>query len=533
MLALLSLLSVFFVIVRGDDLLVDTTLGKVMGHFNSAGAREWKGIRYAQPPVGANRWKYPISPEASSSIFVADFDAPGCPQLCNLPPGNCPEFGLSEDCLFLSVMAPSKPSSDPNGYPVFFWIHGGAFEQGLGNCALYNGTYFALSDVVTVVINYRLGALGFMASTSMDGNYGFMDQRLALEWTRANIRGFGGNPDAITIGGQSAGGMSVGCHLTSPKSQGLFKQSILESYPFGLPFHTRESASKNADAMMNYLGCAVNDVDCMRTKSVDQVLDAQKNAIKLDANTLFINFLPFTPLVEPNGEIPEQPLFAMMHGSLKQAPILSGSVSDEGQLFVYELFTKSLSKVAYNAIIDAVFGRYAKDILSYYPFDLVPNNQDGRNVLNVLATDLLFYCPLRNVTRGYQSVLGNDAIPSFVYRFEHLISFDCWGPNYTFCLNSVCHGSELPFVFNVFTDGVSVSYTPTSDEQTLTQEMGAAWANFISFSDPNKGMSVPVAYPLYNSASDSVVELNEPGMKDGSHLRDSYCNLWDRLGFFW
>ena len=99
-------------------------------------------------------------------------------------------------------MAPHEPSTDPKGYPVMFWMHGGAFEQGLGNCALYNGTNFAQKGIVSVVINYRLGAFGFMASESMQGNYGFIDQRFAMEWTQRNIAGFGGNPSDVTIAGQ-------------------------------------------------------------------------------------------------------------------------------------------------------------------------------------------------------------------------------------------------------------------------------------------------------------------------------------------
>lgn len=172
-------------------------------------------------------------------LNLAAFNAPGCQQVCNLPPGNCPEYGISEDCLYLSVWAPTEPSSDPAGYPVYFWIHGGAFEQGLGNCALYNGTTFATNNVVSVAINYRLGALGFLASESMEGNYGLWDQQLALKWTIDNIAGFGGNPKRVTIGGQSAGAMSVGAHLTAKGSVGMFQQAVMESNPLALPFHTR------------------------------------------------------------------------------------------------------------------------------------------------------------------------------------------------------------------------------------------------------------------------------------------------------
>jgi len=531
---LLCLASFFQCSRAGDDLLVNTSLGQVLGHFNEAGMKEWKGIRYSRPMSGDMRWQYSSFPESSNEVFEANFDAPGCQQICNLPPGNCPVYGQSEDCLFLTVMSPSEPSSDPNGYPVFFWIHGGAYTQGIGNCALYDGTTFAQNNVITVVINYRLGALGFLASESMTGNYGLLDQRLAMQWTQDNIAGFGGNPDKVTIAGQSAGAMSVSCHISSPNSRGLFIQGIMESNPYGLPYHTRESAASNAKQVFTYLNCAVDDVACMKTKTVDEVLDAQNHAIKLDPNTLFINFVPFAPLVEKDGELPEQPLYAMANGDFQTLPLLSGTNGDEGQLFVYELFTKSIPKNAYTVLINTIFGTaYAKDILSYYPFDIVEGNTDGRNSLNILATDLLFYCPLRNVTRGFQSQMGSAAKPNYIYKFQHLLSFDCWGPDYQFCVGSVCHGSELPFVFNVFTDGGENTYDPTTDEKQLAVDLTNAWSNFVTTSNPNNFSPVPAAFPAYSTADDTLVFINEPGSNDASNFRSSYCDLWDRIGFFW
>jgi len=182
-------------------LLVETDLGWIQGHKNGAQVREWTGIPYAVPPIGSLRWEDPVSPQYTD-VYQATFNAPGCSQICTLPPGTCP-VTVSEDCLYLSVWAPlSASSSYPEGYPVNFWIHGGSFEVGLGNTPLYNGTNFALKDVITVVINYRLGAFGFLASQSMTGNYGIKDQRLALQWTKRNIAAFGGNPNSITIAGQ-------------------------------------------------------------------------------------------------------------------------------------------------------------------------------------------------------------------------------------------------------------------------------------------------------------------------------------------
>lgn len=533
--------------LKTDPLLtVSTTLGQVVGHYNEVGVREWKGIPYAQPPVGDLRWEYPAISKPYNGAYEANFDAPGCPQVCKLPPGNCPDYGISEDCLYLTVFSPSKPSKDPNGYPVQFWIHGGAFEQGLGNCALYNASTFAQEGVTSVVINYRLGVMGFLASPSQKGNYGILDQRMALQWTRDNIHAFGGNPERISIAGQSAGAMSVAAHMSSPNSKGLFAGAIMESNPLSLPFHTRTSAKANAKNVFEYVGCAEDDVACMRTKSVEELLDAQEHAVKLNLNNLLINFLPFAPMVEtveenPAAELPDQPFTALARGewTTPNVPLLAGSLYDEGQLFVYELFTKPVSKSAYQVIIDGTFGvRKGEEITKMYPFDLVNSNEtDGRNVLNVLATDLLFYCPLRNMTRGALASFAAKQTPApdvFIYRFKHVESFDCWGPDYTFCVGSCCHGSELPFVFNVFTDGKTVSYTPTAEEVTLVSDLSHAWTNFYHSGSPNKGsLSIPMNYPKYDATLDSLLVLDEPGYEVQHHVREKFCDVWDRLGYYY
>jgi len=274
----------------------------------------------------------------------------------------------------------------------------------------------------------------------------------------------------------------------------------------------------------------------MKTKSVEEILDAQDHAVKLNFENLFINFLPFAPLVDPAGEIPEQPFYGLMRGEFTQMKMLAGTVLDEGLMFVDELFTKPLSEASYKAIVAAVFGvKNAPAILKAYPFDLVPGSTDGRDIFNVLATDLLFYCPLRNATRGYQSVFGSSisTLPTYSYRFEHVLSFDAWGPDYPFCVGEVCHGSELCFVFNVYTDGVSVDYTPTAEEVQLTTDVSNAWSNFIAHGNPNVGLPVQKVYPEYDAAKDSIIVLNEPGTTLDTHAREKYCDMWDKMGYFW
>ena len=427
--------------------------------------------------------------------------------------------------MYLTV---TTPVEDPpaEGYPVFFWIHGGAYEQGTGFSALYDGSNFANQGVITVVINYRLGALGFLAGSTMQGNYGMMDQRLAMEWTKQNIKAFGGNPNLVTIGGQSAGAMSVVSHMISQNSTGLYNYAIIESNPLALPFHTRESGANNANSFSDYLSCANNDLACLRSKPTDQILEAQAKSVKMNLDNLLDNFLPFSPLID-GVEILQQPLDALRDGNFNPVPILGGSLLEEGILFVDELFKSSLGKEKYKLVVKNTFGKSSEDeLLSLYPYD----GSDGRNPLSTLTTDLLFYCPLRNAVRGFQSKFGNQSPPTFVYRFDHPLSFDCWGPQYPFCVNKVCHGSELPFVFNVFSDGTT-TYNPTPDEIKLQSAIGNAWINFIKNGDPNKGQSVPAPFPIYSASSDTITVLNEPGFVDASNLRDSYCDVWDKLGY--
>lgn len=450
-------------------------------------------------------------------------------------------------------MTPNEPSPDPEGYPVFFWMHGGAYEQGLGNCAVYDGSNFVKNNVITVVINYRLGALGFLAASNMKGNFGTMDQRLALKWTQDNIGAFGGNPNGVTIGGQSAGAMSVVSHLQSPNATGLYRYAIIESDPLSLPFHTKESASKNADSFAEYLSCGNNDLACLRSKTperknhhyqyyrqyyhnypyyyISELLEAQEKSVKINLDNMLENFLPFSPIVD-GTEILEQPLDALRNGNFNKVPILAGSLLQEGILFVNELFPKSLSKLKYDGVIKGTFGnKNENEILKLYPSpDYTGDNSDGRPQLSTLTTDLLFYCPLRNAVRGYQSALGINAPTTFIYQFTHALSFDCWGPDYAFCVGAVCHGSELPFVFNVFSDG-STTYYPTPDERQLQVDISNAWINFIKNGDPNKGLTVPSIFPAYSGSSDTIVIMNEPGFQDTSNLRDSYCDLWDKLGY--
>jgi acetylcholinesterase/cholinesterase len=534
---------IFLIVLLSQVKANDTTLQVkledgtvVQGHKTIKGTSQWQGISYAKPPLGDLRFEYPTKPDPiTDHVYEANFLAPGCSQVCNLPDGSCSTSGYSEDCLYLTVNAPSSDDTPPEGgYPVFFWMHGGAYSQGLGDSDLYDGTKLAEQKVVNVIINYRLGAIGFMASKSMSGNYGFMDQIQALKWTRSNIAGFNGNPDKITIAGQSAGGESVGTFITSPETKGLFSKAIMQSNPLALPMHTRDSATKNANDVFEYCGCAIDDVECMRKVPADKIVEAQTAAVEVDMKNLFINFLPFAPLVDPTGPLPKQPFYVFQSGDFNPVPILSGHVKEEGWLFVNELFTDSMKKIEYKAILNVLFGfKASRQVLEKYPYDLLDENEkDGRNPLSVLGTDLLFLCPLRNITRSYQAAQGANTKQTYIYRFMHTIQEDVWEPSNPYCVGYVCHGSELPFVFDSWIAG-DIHYDITDDEKQLTKDTQNAWVNWIYNGNPN-GDNIPApGYPLYDGQSDMIALMESPGFTNEAHTRSDYCDMWDSMGYFY
>lgn len=537
---LLLSLYLIYLVAGQDSLLVKLEDGtQVQGHMTEDNTKQWLGIPYAAPPVNDLRFEYPQKPTPQlDKIYEANFNAPGCPQDCDLPDGSCSSFGYSEDCLYLTVNTPDGSNQPDEGYPVYFWIHGGAYTQGLGDCELYDGVSLAQQGIVNVVINYRLGALGFMASESMQGNYGVMDHIMALQWVQDNIAAFGGNPNKVTISGQSAGGESVGTIMTSPMTKGLYHAVIMQSNPLTLPMHTRESAAKNAADVFKFVGCDNNDIECMKKVPADDIVTAQSEAVKIDLRNLFINFLPFAPMVDPNqGPVPKQSFDVLQSGEFTPVPLLTGTVLQEGWLFVNELFTKPMKKSAYKGVLHMLFSHSQyKAVIDKYPYDLINDDEtDGRIPLQELATDLMFTCPLRNVTRSfqtYQNTIGTGAADTYIYKFNHLISEDVWEPSNPYCVGWVCHGSELPFVFNSWNAG-DLTVDITSDEKQLTKDTQQAWVNMITTWNPNQGHnSVPEpGYPLYDAQTDTIAVLDSPGFTNEKGTRSDFCDMWDSLGY--
>ena len=256
--ALGALLAFASMSVRADELQVTVASGALSGLASRDGlVRSFKGVPYAAPPVGALRWRAPQAVTAWQGTREANRFSPVCPQPSPAPGGFYQrEFfqtveAQSEDCLYLNVWTAAPPGADPR--PVMVFFHSGGNVAWSGSMSAFDGSYLARKGAVVVTINYRLGPFGFLAHPELDaespnqvsGNYALLDQQAALRWVKTNIAAFGGDPERITIFGQSAGGTNVGYAVASPLAKGLFRRAIIES---GAIFGTAGPTSNLASA---------------------------------------------------------------------------------------------------------------------------------------------------------------------------------------------------------------------------------------------------------------------------------------------
>lgn len=544
--ALIATLLLFVIVVAAtspspptsDEQLVQTDTGLVSGLVTSE-SRQFLGIPFAEPPVGSLRWADPQPAKSwAPNVLLTQKFKPGCPQRCNLPPHTCPEI-ISEDCLYLNVYTP-RGASPNSQLPVMAFIPGGRFEQGGAGVILYNSSLVVnRTNVIIVTINYRLGALGFLyfnphksnqPSDKLAGNFGFHDQLLALQWIRRNIAAFGGDPKHVTLLGQSAGASSTAAHMISSSSAGLFQQAIIQSNPITLPLQTLSYGNKLGTRFTEDAKCNIKHatgqtmIECLRQQSIDVVLDAQQSSENhLSLLYPLKVFLPWTPIVD-GIDILQQPVEAFAAGKFTSMPTMLGTVRQEGVIFVYEAWEKPVSQVEYDAVLLGVFHENVLEVLSMYP---LTNTSDARSALATMATDYIFVCPNRVVTRAIaKSSEGRNH--TFLYHFDHVLSFDesAWGPNYTFCFGQVCHGSELPFEFHSYGDN-----TPTSDETKLARDIIIFWTNFAWSGNPNIGPNVPsIQWPVYTAESDLNMRLSTPPQIQQNLLRE-ICDQWDGIGY--
>lgn len=311
---------------------VEIASGRIEGS-HEEGVLVFRGIPYARPPQGALRLRPPLPPEPWPGVRDAKAFGASAPQ----NPGRlaallgAPTESYAEDCLVLNVWT---PGADAARRPVMVWLHGGGFTTGSGSQPIYRGACLAKrGDVVVVTVNYRLGALGYLhlahRAEDAPGNLGLRDQLAALEWVRENIAAFGGNPDGVTLFGESAGAMSVGTLLGTPRARGLFSRAILQSGAASNVYDP-EDAQRVAETFMKELGLVPDDLEGLRAKPLEAVLSAQERAV---AQLLaVVPQLPFQPVVD-GDLLPRPPLEEIAAGLSRDVSVLIGTNLEEQKLY--------------------------------------------------------------------------------------------------------------------------------------------------------------------------------------------------------
>jgi para-nitrobenzyl esterase len=468
-----------------------------------------------------------------------------CPQeaFADLP---IPGFAPSEDCLYLNIDTPM----DGSALPVMVWIHGGGFTLGEGLQA-DGGTagdrIARETGTVVVSMNYRLGQLGFLAHAALteespdqaSGNYGLMDQTAALQWVQQNIAAFGGDPDNVTIFGESAGAFSVCSHLASTQSAGLFARAILQSGSCERPWPTLAAAQAQGDAFSQALGCHSGEdvLSCMRAKSADEVLSALPPAPNFG----------FNPTDEPTGHwgpildglfFTEQPSDAFSSGSFNQVPVIVGFTREEARLFTWlgEIAQPPLEVTAesYEAQIARLLGgdtELAARAALEYPLE---SYSEPAVALAAVATDTIFRCP------GKREVAKlAPFVPAYLYQFEYQdghsqleVALPFLGaelPSYDL---GAFHGADIPYVFGYdplleidlhsFSTILHEWETGTTDD-ALWREMLGYFAGFARMGEPNAEGGVE--WPPYDEGTDRHL-IFDTTVSVGDHAADQ-CDFWE------
>lgn len=512
---------------------VGTSVGPICGLASKVTIQEagtfsasaFLGIPYAQPPVGPLRWQ---SPEALSPLPANPFPATRfgneCPQSAKVALACTLAEGQDEDCLYLNVWAPSDATPAAK-YPVMAFIHGGAFITGSGGSStsdLFDGTYLAATaKVVVVTFNYRLGVLGFLslAKGLTSNNFGLQDQVHALSWVQQNIASFGGDPGKVTIFGESAGAMSVGLLTFSSQPSNLFQAAMMESNPLGLPYKTTAEANTIGDLFSQKMGCygiPHPKAECMAGKSACALV---RTAGSFGPKSLKVaqDLLLWAPAIDGtllNGKQPAA------QGAGLPVPLVLGTNQSEGTLFAALEFPLGVSPKQYAAELTEMVGSAnLQQVQQVYPCATTNCSTQLAQVL----TDYVFSCANRHLAIQAASATGAKAV--YAYEFTQESNFDLW--KIKACAGKVCHGDELPYVFNT---AEKICQTFTADEEALSQTMGGYWTAFGAGEDPNGGSRPD--WPLFGGGNSYLTLVQPPSTATDPFATAAHCtDLWDGIGY--
>jgi len=472
---LVAILSSFFIWSKAQSLssIIVTKNGKIEGTIEN-GIRTFKGIPFAAPPVGDLRWKAPQPVKSWDDVLKAYKFAPGSVQNQKLE--------QSEDCLYLNVWTQAKSAKDK--LPVMVWIHGGGFTAGAPLEATYFGEKLTNKGVIYVSIAYRLGALGFLAHPELSaespnkvsGNYGLLDMIEALKWVKKNISAFGGDPNKVTIFGESAGAIAISNLCASPLAKGLFAGAISES---GGSFGPVEASSRR-DGIVSLKGAENNGIEFMKQLNVTSVAELRKinpqEFFKVRAGGFW-----------PNADgyvIPDDQYKLYETKKFNDVNVLIGFNSDEGGQF-----TRASNPEAYKKGIEARFGNFAGKILEAYP-----GNTDEQTYTSSadIFRETAFGWPTWTWAR-LQSRTGKSNV--FLYYFDQKQPTN---PRMPKELRGAPHAAEIKYVL----ENIDPKTYGEADLK-LSDLMGTYWTNFAKYGNPN-GEKLP-EWPKFTENNQKVM----------------------------
>lgn len=467
----------------------------------------WKGIPYAAPPVGSLRWRIPQPVPPWSGVLAADKFGPSCmqPQVPN----------VSEDCLTLNVWRPAVRSAQP--LPVMVWVHGGAMVR--GGTSRYPADAVAAQGVVVVSMNYRLGRLGFFAHPAlaaeapddMRGNYGFMDQRAALEWVQRNIAAFGGDPGQVTLLGESAGGGAVLAHLVSPMSRGLFHRAIAQSHgtpgararvvpstELGVAERIAVDWARSA-GVKGEGAAALEQLRALPAAKLIEGVSGPEVLAALSAGTV----VPGMAMSIIDGRfLVERPEAALAAGRQARVPLIVGANDRDLGLGTAngkdELF--------------AVFGSAAGEARRLY-------DPRGDQTLDELKQRVFVDRTMVEPARHLGNEWSRAGQPVWWYRFAYVAESQRGK------LMGAPHGFEIPYVFNLPAALVGDKVTPT--DKAMGDLASAYWVSFAKTGDPNGGDRP--AWPRHDPAVDRLLHFTNSGVIIGTDPLKPRLDLWEKV----
>jgi para-nitrobenzyl esterase len=479
---------------------VPVTGGRIAGLTGAGDLRVFLGIPFAAPPVGTRRWRPPEAVEPWDGARAATRFAARPVQPAIAPSGALPSLqtllffppirhGQSEDCLYANVWTTARPG---DGRAVMVWIYGGGFRAGETANPLYDGSALAREGVVVVSIAYRVWKFGFLAHPELtaesphrvSGNYGLLDQIAALRWVQENIEQFGGDPENVTIFGQSAGAASA-CYLTvSPLAKGLFARVVAQSGGAFFDDAVARSAAKplaeaereGADWLARRGGRSIADLRALRAEELlEDVREGFRSSL---------------PIVDGHAII-EPPSATFARGAHNDVPLLTGSNADEGTVFAVET-----TLAAYVAGARAAHGARADHFLRLYP---AHDDDSAAAAVQDVLRDVTF---ARQNWAWANAQATHGRAPAYYYRFAHPLPVEhaAYIENRTRPVGAT-HGSEIPYVFG--TTGALTHAEET--DRVLSRMLMRYWVNFAIEGDPN----VPglAEWPRFDPALPRVMEL--------------------------